>query len=185
METEISNPQSAIRNPQCHIFLIGFMACGKSTVGPVLAAKLNRAFVDLDQLIEAKTGHAIAELITREGEESFRQIEIETLCAAAQGEPAVIAPGGGAMTRTENRELMLRHGITVWLDAPVELCWQRIRQDRIVRPLASDEESVRKRYSHRLPLYQQARIQVFINKSQSPEEIAEKVVDRLRRLEAG
>src|SRR5215813_10165369 len=121
---------------QSAIFLVGFMASGKSTVGPLLAARLDRQFIDLDRVIEAKAGCAIAELIAREGEERFRQIETETLRKVAYRGRAVIAPGGGAITRVENRGLMLRAGITVWLDAPFELCWRRIQQDGATRPLA-------------------------------------------------
>src|SRR5262245_12143088 len=88
------------------IFLLGFMASGKSTVGPALAARLDRQFIDLDRVIEAKVGCAIVELIAREGEERFRQIETAALREAAARGAAVIAPGGGAITRAENRELM-------------------------------------------------------------------------------
>ncbi len=155
------------------------MACGKSTVGPVLAAQLDRAFIDLDPVIEAKAGCTIAELIAREGEERFRQIETETLREAAQSKLAVIAPGGGAITRSENRELMSRLGITVWLDAPFELCWRRIEQDRTVRPLAPNKKAARARYEQRLPLYRQASICVLIGDSQTPAEIANRIIEQL------
>jgi shikimate kinase len=92
---------------------------------------------------------------------------------------AVIAPGGGAITREENRELMSRLGITVWLDAPFDLCWRRIERDRTVRPLAPNRESAGERYDHRLPLYQKASIRVEIDESQSPEEIAEEIIERI------
>ncbi len=157
------------------------MACGKSTVGPVLAAKLNRAFIDLDRVIEAETGCAIDELIAREGEDRFRQIEIETLREAVRSESAVIAPGGGAITRSENRELMSKLGIAVWLDAPFDLCWRRIARDATVRPLASSEGSARARYEQRLPLYRQASVRVAISESQSPDDIAEAIIAGLAR----
>jgi shikimate kinase len=166
-------------NFQDSIFLIGFMACGKTTVGPALAARLDRRFVDLDPLIVAEAGCSIAELIAREGEERFRQIETEMLRQAAQNQSAVIAPGGGAITRQENRELMERFGLTVWLDAPFDLCWRRIRQDEIVRPLAPDEETARQRYQQRLALYQQAAVRVVIHETQTPDEIAEAIVGKL------
>jgi shikimate kinase len=171
--------ESAIRNPQSAIFLVGFMASGKSTVGPALAAKLNRPFIDLDPLIEAKVGCSIAELIAREGEDRFRQLETETLREATQNHRAIIAPGGGAITRAENRQLMSQLGITVWLDAPFDLCWRRIGQDATVRPLAPNEESARARYEQRLPLYQQASVRVVISEWQSPEDISEAIVERL------
>src|SRR5262245_24339132 len=96
--------KSNISNLNSQIFLVGFMASGKSTIGPRLAAALGRSFVDIDPLIEARTKSTIAELIASEGEDHFRQIETEILRETAEGELAVIAPGGGAITRAENRE---------------------------------------------------------------------------------
>ncbi|MGH9834977.1 MAG: shikimate kinase [Blastocatellia bacterium] len=171
--------QSQISNPESPIFLVGFMACGKSTVGPVLAANLVRSFIDLDPLIEAKAGCSIAELIAREGEERFRQLETETLREAAQNSRAIIAPGGGAITRAENRQLMSQLGITVWLDAPFELCWRRIERDATVRPLAPNEEAARARYEQRLPLYRRASVRVAVSEWQSPDEISEAIFERL------
>src|SRR5262244_1760953 len=174
--------RSQISNSQSPIFLLGFMASGKSTVGPVLAAKLGRLFIDLDRLIEAKVGCAIVELIAREGEERFRQIETETLREVASRGAAVIAPGGGAITRAENRELMWRFGITVWLDAPFTLCWRRIQDDGATRPLAPDEATARARYEGRLALYRQALIHISINQSHTPHYISETIINRLREI---
>jgi shikimate kinase len=166
------------------LFLVGFMACGKTTVGPALAARLGRRFVDIDPLIVAQTGHSIAELITREGEERFRRIEAETLRQTAQQPGVVIAPGGGAITREENRALMAASGVTIWLDAPFELCWQRIaldsgEQGANPRPLAPNESAARARYEQRLPLYTQAACHVSIRESQTPDEIADAIITEL------
>jgi shikimate kinase len=158
------------------------MASGKSTVGPLLAAKLDLEFIDLDLLIEAKAGCAIAELIEREGEERFRDIETQTLRETVSRGAAIIAPGGGAITRVENRELMARFGITVWLDAPFDLCWLRIQKDGATRPLAPDEATARARYEGRLALYRQSSIRVQINESHSPHQISETIVKRLREV---
>jgi shikimate kinase len=155
------------------------MASGKSTVGPLLAAKLGLEFIDLDLVIEAMAGCAVAELIEREGEERFRQIETETLREAVSRGAAVIAPGGGAITREENRELMSRLGITVWLDAPFELCWRRIQKDGATRPLAPDEVTARARYEGRLTLYQQALIHIVIIESHSPYGISDAIIGNL------
>jgi shikimate kinase len=157
------------------------MASGKSTVGPLLAAKLGLEFIDLDLLIEAKAGCSIAELIEREGEERFREMETQTLREAVLRCPAVIAPGGGAVTREENRELMSRFGVTVWLDAPFDLCWQRIRKDGATRPLAPDEATARARYESRLAFYRQSAIHIPINGSHSPEDISETTAGKLKR----
>jgi shikimate kinase len=155
------------------------MASGKSTVGPLLAAQLDLDFIDLDLLIEAKAGCAIAELIEREGEERFREIETETLREAVSRGASVIAPGGGAITREENRELMSRLGITVWLDAPFELCWLRIQKDGATRPLAPDEATARARYEGRLALYRQSSIHISIDQSHSPEGVSKTIINRL------
>lgn len=154
------------------------MASGKTTVGAALANRLDRRFIDLDPLIVAKAGCSIAELVAREGEERFRQIESEVLREAATSQ-SVIAPGGGAINRAENREVMLQAGVMVWLDAPFELCWQRIRQDAVIRPLAATEEAARERYEQRLPLYRQAAVHVAIDETQTPEEIAKAILNRL------
>jgi shikimate kinase len=168
--------------PQSAIFLVGFMASGKSTVGPVLAARLGRRFIDLDLIIEAKVGCAVVELIRREGEERFREIETETLREAASQGGAVIAPGGGAIMREENLELMSRLGITVWLDAPFELCWRRIQNDGATRPMAPDELTARARYEGRLALYRRASIHIPINQSHSPDDISETIINQLREV---
>ena len=180
-QSAIRNPQSAIRNPKSQIFLIGFMASGKSTVGPVLAAKLGRPFLDLDRLIEAHAGCTIAELIQRDGEEAFRQLETATLRQTIQGAAAVIAPGGGAITRAENRTLMQDAGTILWLDAPFALCWQRIQADGATRPLAPDEASARARYEQRLPLYQSAHLHIAIAAGQTADEIAAACVRQLNQ----
>jgi shikimate kinase len=158
------------------------MASGKSTVGPPLAEKLGLEFIDLDLLIAAETGCAIAELINREGEGRFREIETRTLRGVMSRGAAIIAPGGGAITREENRELMSRLGITVWLDAPFDLCWRRIQKDGATRPLAPDEATARARYEGRLALYRQSSIHIPIDESQSPDDISETIINQLRKV---
>jgi shikimate kinase len=155
------------------------MASGKSTVGPLLAANLGRPFIDLDRLIEAQAGCTIATLIQRAGEEAFRQLETASLQKAIQNELAVIAPGGGAITRAENCALMQKAGAIIWLDAPFALCWQRIQADGATRPLAPDETSARARYEQRRPLYQAAGIHLPIEPGQSAAEIAAACVRQL------
>ncbi len=168
-----------IQIPQLPFFLIGFMACGKSTTGEALAAKLGRSFIDLDKQIEALTEQTIADLIEQEGVARFRQIETEALRKVAHAPAVVIALGGGAMTRPENRQLMERAGLTVWLDAPFEVCWQRIQNDNIVRPLAPTEDEARARYVKRLPLYNQAKIRIKVNASQSTDDLVEAIIRQL------
>lgn len=159
-------------NAKPQIFLVGFMASGKSTVGPLLAEKLQRPFIDLDRLIEAEVGCTIFELVRAQGEAVFRRLEAETLLRVAQAEPAIIAPGGGALTIKENRAVMELYGVRVWLDAPFELCWSRIIADGATRPLAPDETTARRRYEQRLPLYQASEYRISISAKSMSEEIA-------------
>ena len=157
------------------------MASGKSTVGPLLAARLGRPFIDLDQHIEAHAGYTIFELIKHAGEARFRELETQILAEFAHAEPAVIAPGGGAITREENRVLMQQTGVQLWLDASFELCWQRIQHDGVTRPLAPDEATARARYEQRLSLYQQADVRVAVRAGQSATELVDACMRQLQQ----
>src|SRR5262245_28435003 len=163
------------------IFLIGFMASGKSTVGPVLATKLDRPFIDLDRVIEEQAGCTIAELFESQGEDSFRRVESEIVRVGGVVEPAGNSRGRGASWRQEYRELMRHRAISVWLDAPFELCWRRIQRDRIVRPLAPDQEVARMRHQQRLSFYQQVEMRIVISEFQTPEEITRLIIDNLTK----
>ncbi len=156
---------------KAQIFLVGFMACGKTTVGPLLAEKLGRPFIDLDVLIAAQVGCTIFELVRQQGEAAFRELEAAELLGVAQGPPAVIAPGGGAITIESNRVVMRRYGQTLWLDTPFAVCWQRIVNDGTTRPLAPDEATARERYAMRLPLYQASDLRLMVSANDSPETI--------------
>lgn len=168
------------------IYLLGFMAAGKSSVGPVLAELLGRRFQDLDQEIEQRAGCTIAALIERDGEPAFRDRETDLLRETLTGGPCVIAPGGGAIMRADNRQIMEQGGITVWLDAPFNLCWQRIQQDGqdgSSRPLARDEQTARQRYIDRLPLYQLAAVRVPVEADDSPQALASTIREAIQNLE--
>ncbi len=97
------------------IFLIGFMGSGKTTVGGLLARRLDWGFADLDDLVVRAAGASVAEIFAREGEAGFRRRETEAVRAAAAGRRAVVATGGGAACREENLALMLASGRVVAL----------------------------------------------------------------------
>jgi 3-dehydroquinate synthetase len=129
--------------------LVGFMGAGKSTLGPDVAQRLGRAFLDVDDEIEAAHG-PIWELFEREGEAAFRELEATFIRnACARREPSVVAVGGGAV---ETRRLLEALGaFVVHLDVGVDIAWDRVRGTR--RPLAQDEDEFRRRFELRRPLY--------------------------------
>jgi shikimate kinase len=102
-------------SPQMPIFLIGFMGAGKTTVGKLLAQRLSRSFIDLDDLIVEAAGLTVAEIFANEGEGRFRQRETEALKKAAKKDRSVVATGGGSVCSVENLNLMLTTGRVVTL----------------------------------------------------------------------
>lgn len=154
------------------IFLLGFMGSGKSTVGRALAEQLNYRFIDLDHELEKIVGCSIGELVKANGEPFFRALETECLKKAAAHSSTVIALGGGAFIKLENRELIAATGTTVWLDVPFALCWQRIQTDAAVRPLAPNQEVAQALYLERNSIYKLAKIHLAITNEIPPEEIA-------------
>jgi shikimate kinase len=168
------------------IVIIGFMGTGKTTVARELASRLNCAAIDLDELITKCEGRSPAEIIDRDGEVAFREIETKLLSEVLDEAPArVIALGGGGWTIAENRRLIAAFGaVTVWLDAPFELCWQRIEPGRESRPLARSREMAQRLYFERLPVYQLAGARVPVLENDSATEVAAKVAQALSRPHA-
>lgn len=157
------------------------MGTGKSTVARELGRKLSREAVDLDELISSHEGRSPSEIIEQDGESRFREIETEQLDKVLNEEPArIISAGGGAWTVPENRRLIAERGaIAVWLDAPFELCWQRIEPSGETRPLARSREMAERLYAERRPIYELANVRISITEEDSPAEVATKISDQL------
>nr|WP_280953667.1 shikimate kinase [Symbiobacterium terraclitae] len=113
--------------------MIGLMGSGKSAVGRLLAERLDRPFIDTDALVEAEAGCPIPALFAAEGEEGFRRREAEVIARVAAGDGQVIATGGGAVLRPENRDALRRNGLVIWLDAPPEVLYRRVRAQGVGR----------------------------------------------------
>lgn len=139
-----------------HIFLIGMMGCGKSTVGRRLSALLSCPFIDLDDAIETHEGRTIPVIFAASGDAGFRVCETEALRRACAASPCVVATGGGIVTREENIALMRANGLVVWLNRPLGDMIASVRQD--TRPnLAGDkEERMRTLFAAREALYRRA-----------------------------
>jgi shikimate kinase len=110
------------------IFLVGFMGAGKTTVGRALAERAGYAFLDTDAEVEARAGRSIEELFHAHGEGYFREREWEALLAVAGRTRLVVATGGGLFLAEAHRDFIRRHGVSVWLDVPLEAVWERCRE---------------------------------------------------------
>jgi shikimate kinase len=144
------------------VVLVGLMGVGKSTVGRRLAKRLGLPFVDSDSAIEDAAGYSPAEMFERYGEADFRDGERRLVARLIDGEPRVIATGGGAYVDPRTRELLNDRAITVWLDAPVDILADRTaRRDTRAQLRQGDPKATLERLStERRPSYQQAHIHV-------------------------
>lgn len=150
------------------LYLVGFMASGKTTIGRALAQELGWPFVDIDTEIEAREGRAISRIFLERGETRFREVETEVIRQFAGGSSAVIALGGGAFVQPANRELIESNGVTVWLDCSLEVIRKRLGDDS-TRPLAANRNGLEKLFADRRPVYARANYRVDVDTGDSPE----------------
>ena len=163
------------------IVITGFMGCGKSKVARELARRLNTFMIDLDARITAREGRTPAELITQDGEPAFRTIETNMLHEVLQTHAAgVIALGGGAWIESENRDLIDQFGcLSVWLDVPFAVCWDRISTSDDDRPLGKTREQAEARYNFRKPIYALANIHIPCDSNKRVDEIVSQIETQL------
>lgn len=147
------------------LYLVGFMASGKTTIGRSVADELGWSFVDTDDEIEASEGASICEIFDTRGEEAFRKAETEVIRnrirMVERGKPTVMALGGGAFVQQTNFELIENNGVTVWLDCPFQLVDKRVRGAGH-RPLARDIEKLHALYDVRRAAYARADFRIEI-----------------------
>lgn len=161
------------------IVLVGLMGVGKSTVGRRLAARLGVPFVDADNEIEAAAGLTISEIFERYGEPYFRDGERRVIARLIDGNPKVIATGGGAFIQEDTRALILDRALAIWLDADIDVLASRVSR-RDTRPLLRNKDP-RKVLSElaavRNPVY--ALAPVHVRSQPSPHELT---VDAILRV---
>lgn len=166
-----------------YIFLLGPSGVGKSTVGPLLAQKLNFQFIDTDQWIERQSGYTIADLFKTKGEGYFRALEKKLLVEDLPQGPHVVACGGGVATITGVCEALKAKGLVVALEASITQLSCRLKGRLEHRPLlegGSLEEKLRQQVHQRQHFYESIRYKINTDRL-SPEEVA----DRLRNLYQG
>ena len=159
------------------IFLIGYMGCGKSTMGRAVSQLTGVSFIDLDNYIEGRYHMSVKEIFAKHGEEGFRDIERRMLQEVADFEDVIVACGGGTPCFFDNMEYMNAHGTTVFLNTPIPRLHSRLMRGRHKRPLIankSDEELlefIKKALADRWEHYAKAQIEFSSERLERREEI--------------
>jgi shikimate kinase len=159
------------------LYLVGFMAAGKTTVARLLGARLGWRAEDVDELIEARERMTVAEIFSRHGEPYFRAAERDILRLLLPLRHNVVATGGGTFMDPENRQAINLDGTSVWLDVPIDTVVSRLPADGR-RPLSADRAQMERLFALRQAAYLQAHLR--IEATVPPEEIVERVLDRLK-----
>ena len=164
-----------------NVTLIGYRGTGKSTVARLLAERLGWKWVDADAYLEQKARQTISQIFDTEGEQGFRRRETEVITDLTGRDRTVLAAGGGAVLREENRQAICRSGLTVWLVASPEAICQRMETDTTTasrRPrltACGGIEEIRKLLSQREPLYRACADLVVSSEDRSAHEIADEL----------
>ena len=168
-----SKPALSLRR----IVLTGFMGSGKSTVGPLIAARLNWRFIDVDNAIEAEAGAAISDIFAQYGEADFRDREHATIARLASEGHLVLALGGGAIERSDTRELLLNATGTLLVHLEIDLQTSLLRclGTEHTRPVLADQANLAARYQRRLPIYRTAHVSVRADE-RTPGQVADAVL---------
>lgn len=171
------------------IILIGYRASGKSTVGSLLSRKLGMPFVDIDSLIEKEAGLSIAEMVALKGWQEFRRRETQALASLQKKPVCVLATGGGAVLTDENRKLLKKLGVVIYLKADLPDIVERLRCDAKntqSRPPLTDGDLIEETRSvllQRAPLYQSVADYTVDTRNKNAEQAAEEIYRQL--LETG
>ncbi len=160
------------------VVMVGMMGAGKTAVGRALAARLGVPFLDSDHEIERAANMTIPEIFDRDGEPFFRAKETQVIARLLAEAPGVLSTGGGAFLRPENRQLITDHGVSVWLNAPLEVLWNRVRH-KDTRPLLRTPDphaTLKALYEARVPLYAKADLEVPSDGVSSIDEMVDRVL---------
>jgi len=167
------------------IFLVGMTGAGKSTIGRLLARRLEREFIDLDHTLEARCGVRIADIFEIEGEAGFRRREALLLDECTQRRNIVLATGGGAVLLPENRRRLRTRGTVVYLRVALTELHRRLEYDR-ARPLlqtADLQERIRSLLEYREPLYTEVAHLIFDTGAMHASKVARTLLSELQRTQ--
>ncbi len=164
------------------IVLVGMMGAGKTAVGQALARALAVPFLDSDEEIRRAANMDIAEIFARDGEAFFRDREAEVIARLLESERCVLSTGGGAFLAERNRQAIRAAGVAVWLNAPLELLWERVRH-KDTRPLLRTPDpyaTLAEIYAARVPVYALAELAVEARPEYSIPRMADEVIRVLK-----
>ena len=160
------------------IFLIGYMGCGKSTMGRAVSALTGVPFIDLDNYIEQRFHITVKEIFAQRGEGGFRDVERRMLQEVADFEDVIVACGGGTPCFFDNMEYMNTHGTTVFLNTPIDRLHSRLMRGRHKRPLIADKDDeelmtfIKEALAKRMNHYSKAQISFSSERLENKSEIA-------------
>ena len=157
------------------IYLVGFMAAGKTTVARALAERLGWRAEDIDELIEARERRTVADIFARSGEPYFRTLERDILRLLLPLRHVVVATGGGTFMDPDNRVAINMDGVSVWLDVPLDELVARLPADGR-RPLAADRAQMERLYAIRQAAYANAQIRIDA-RGAHPDAVAERILE--------
>ncbi|MDO8552335.1 MAG: 3-phosphoshikimate 1-carboxyvinyltransferase [bacterium] len=167
-----------------NIILIGMRGGGKTTVGRLLAQKLNKELIDIDDLIEEREGMKIAETVQKRGWEYFRDRESEIVSEVGKQKDTIISTGGGVIERPENVAVLKENGILIFLNAPADILAERIEHDPgrpALTNAASTREEIETVLAERKKLYEAAADEIVMDTNLTLEQKTEEVLERLER----
>ncbi len=161
------------------VYLCGFMGCGKTSVGKILAEKLGCGFFDMDEYIVEREKMKIPQIFAEKGEKYFREAETAAIRELSE-KHGIIACGGGAMLKKENADIASANGVIVYIDVPFEVCYGRISGDRN-RPIVMNntKEELEFIYDSRAPIYCENST-FTVSGGGTPDDIAERIIPLLK-----
>lgn len=185
--SEIQQPLETMRQAEPRyalkktVALVGMMGAGKTAVGRALAARLGVPFLDSDAEIQEAANMTVQEIFARDGERFFRRKEVQVIGRLLSGPPCILSTGGGAFLAEDNRIAISARGVSVWLDADLDLLWARVRH-RNTRPLLrtpNPRQTLSDIYDARVPIYALADLSVKADPAYSVDDMASAVIRSL------
>ena len=163
------------------VVMVGMMGAGKTAIGRAMAARLGVPFLDSDAEIEAAANMTVPEIFARDGEPFFREKEAQVIARLLDEERCILSTGGGAFLVARNREAISERGVSLWLNADLDLLWQRVRH-KDTRPLLRTPDpraTLAEIYAARAPVYALADVSVQSLPELSIDAMVDRVIETL------